>query len=218
MGVIMENRIKKYNVIAAIFIIMSFPILFWALGDTPKRSWLKEAISLLTLLGYFFMLGQFFLTRSNRKVLKVYKMSKIIKIHKIIGYVFVIILLIHPFLIIMPRFFESGIEPAEAFITMISTYNSPGVLLGIIAWCIMLILGITSFFRNKIGLTYKSWRIFHGLLSIAFIILASWHAIDLGRHTNMWMSVYMIIIGGSGIVLLLKTYFSNSLSGGNTNE
>ncbi len=218
MGVIMENTIKKYNIIAAIMAIVIFPILFWALGDAPKRTWLKEAISILTILAYFMMLGQFFLARSNHFMLKAHKMNRVLKLHKFIGYLFVLILLIHPLLIVFPRYFEAGVDPVEAFITILSTYDSIGVLFGIIAWCLMLILGITSLFRNKIGLSYKNWKIFHGLLSIAFIIFASWHAIDLGRHTNIWMSVYMIIIGGIGIILLLSTYFSKSLKEGETND
>ena len=210
----MEKTIKKYNIIAAILMIIGFPILCWVLGDTPKRTWLKEGISILTILAYFLMIGQFFLARSNRNLLKAHQMNKVLKIHKIIGYAFVIILLIHPFLIVFPRYFESGVKPVEAFITIISSYGSIGVLLGIIAWLFMLILGITSLFRNKIGLSYKTWRIFHGSLSIAFIVLASWHAIDLGRHTNIMMSAYMITLGGAGVALLLKTYFFKSLKEG----
>lgn len=207
----MEKSIKKHNVTTAILLMIGIPILCWAFGDTPKRNYLKEGISILTILAYFQMIGQFFLARSNRHLMKVHQMSKVLKVHKIIGYAFVFILLLHPFLIVFPRYFESGVNPVEAFITIISTYGSIGMLLGIIAWILMLILGMTSLFRNKIGLPHKTWRIFHGTLSIAFIILATWHAIDLGRHTNMMLSAYMIILGSIGIALLLKTYFSKTL-------
>jgi len=96
----------------------------------------------------------------------------------------------------------------EALTTLLTTFNSTGVILGIIAWLLILIIGLTSSFRNKLPMKYTSWRLLHGILSIIFIIVASWHAIDLGRHTNVPMSVFIIILSGSGVILLLKTYFS----------
>ena len=206
----MEKRIKKYNIFCAILVFIGIPILIYTLGDTPRRTVLKESISILTILAFFMMLGQFYLARSNRTILKVHKMVRVVKLHKIIGYIFVSILLLHPILIIVPRYYESGIDPKEAFITMLTTLDSIGLMLGIIAWCLMLILGITSIFRNKLGIKYTTWRIFHGILSILFIVFATWHAIDLGRHTDKYMSLFMIIVASVGVLLLLNTYFFKS--------
>lgn len=197
---------KTYNRFAGILFFLALPLLFWALGDTPRRSFLKEIISILTILAYFLMLGQFFLSRGNKKVLKPHKMGKVVNLHKWIGYIFVSILLVHPFLIVVPRFFEAGIAPADAFTTLISTWDSQGLILGMVAWGLMLILGITSIFRNSLGMKYTTWRVFHGLLSIAFISLATWHAMDLGRHTDLPMSIYMGGIAGLGVLLLIRTY------------
>lgn len=133
-------------------------------------------------------------------------MGKVIKVHKIIGYVFVGVLIVHPFLIVVPRFFESGVKPGEAFITIITTFRSTGIILGMIAWCLLLIIGITSYFRNHLGLKHKTWKVLHGILSILFVSLATWHAIDLGRHTDEIMSALMIMLACYGIYLLLKSY------------
>lgn len=207
-GKIMQANLNTYNKLAAILFLLALPLLFWALGDAPRRSFLKEIISILTLLAYFMMLGQFFLSRANNRVLKGHKMWKVLKLHKVIGYIFVSVLLLHPFLIVVPRFFEAGIAPGEAFSTMISTWDSQGIILGMIAWALMLTLGFTSAFRKNLGMKYTTWRVFHGLISIAFIVLASWHAMDLGRHTDQGMSLYMGAIAGLGVLLLLRTYLS----------
>jgi len=45
-------RIKIYNRIAAVLVFIGLPILFWALGDVPKRIVLKEALSILTLVAF----------------------------------------------------------------------------------------------------------------------------------------------------------------------
>lgn len=203
----MESKIKIYNRIAALLIFVGLPILFWTLGDVPKRSNLKEAISLITLVSFSLILMQFYLARSNRKVLKEHKMSRVIKWHRIIGYIFVSVLLFHPFLIVVPRYFESGVAPNEAFIQMLTTFDNPGIILGIIAWCLMLVLGLTSAFRKSLPLSHTTWRIIHGILSVAFLCIASWHVLKLGRHIDLPMALYIIVTAAIGVILLLKTYF-----------
>ena len=206
----MENKIKIYNRIAAVLVFIGLPILFWALGDVPKRIVLKEALSILTLVAFSLMLMQFYLARSNRKILKEHKMSRVVKWHKVVGYIFVPVLLLHPFFIVLPRYFESGIEPKDALQTMLTSFESLGVVLGMIAWVLMLLIGLTSMFRKLLPFSYKTWRIIHGVLSIAFVIVATWHALNLGRHTDNAMSVYILIAAGAGVLLLLKTYFSKT--------
>jgi DMSO/TMAO reductase YedYZ heme-binding membrane subunit len=97
------------------------------------------------------------------------------------------------------------VSPVDAFITMVTTLNL-GVILGIIAWCLMLVLGLTSLIRNKLHMKYKSWRVLHGILAILFAAIAVWHAIDLGRHSSLVMSIVLSLLTAGGIVILLKTY------------
>ncbi|TKG92865.1 FAD/NAD(P)-binding:oxidoreductase [Puteibacter caeruleilacunae] len=204
---IMENKLKTYNRIAAVVAFIGLPIFLWTLSDVPSRTFLKDAISLLTLIAFSCMLMQFYLARSNNKLLKVHRMGSVMKWHKAIGYVFVTVLLFHPLLIVVPRYFEAGIEREEAFVRMITTFDNPGIVLGLIAWCLMLILGLTSMLRKQLPITYKTWRIFHGILSIAFIVCASWHVIMLGRHIDMAMTLFMLTAATIGIFLLLRNYF-----------
>ena len=188
----------------AIMFFISLPILLYATGDFPRRTFLKESISLLTIIGLFLILGQFFLTRSGNSLLLKYNMAKVIKVHKISGYVFLCIFLVHPFLIVLPRYFEAGVEPIDCLSTILSTYTSLGVLNGIIAWCLMFSLLGTALFRQRIPFTYKTWVVVHKWLSIAFIIFACWHAIDLGRHTDGLLSAHIIFLTLCGTLLLLK--------------
>jgi predicted ferric reductase len=202
----MDNRIKTTNRIAAIAVFIALPVLFYTLGDFSRRTLLKEAISLLTILAFFMMLMQFYLSRANNKVLKGHKMGKVVKWHKVLGYVFVSVLLLHPFLIVLPRYFEAGISPIDAFTELISNFNQQGLLLGLTAWILMFIIGLTSMFRNKLPFSYKTWRLIHGYLSIAFILTASLHVMDMGRHINKSMAILITILSISGVLLLLKTY------------
>lgn len=184
------------------------PLLIWVLGSFPQRSTLKESLSVVTILSFSQMIGLFFLSRSNGFAVKELKMSRLIRFHKIIGYSCLIVLFLHPFLLVVPRFFESGIPPGDAFISIITTFTSQGVVLGIIAWCLMLTLGISSLIRKKIPMKYTAWRTFHGILAVLFIASAACHVIDLGRHSNLAMTTFIILSSAGGVLLLLKTMTS----------
>ena len=206
MGVKMRAYIKNNFFRQSVLAFTGMPLLIWTMGNFPQRSLLKESLSVMTILAFCQMIGQFFWTRTNRSAVANFKMRKVIKYHKIIGYTFVTALLVHPVLLVVPRFFESGVAPVDAFITIITTFTNQGVVLGIIAWCLMLALGITSFARKKLPMKYKTWRLFHGILAMLFISIAAWHVIDLGRHSSFVMSILISMLTAGGIMLLLKTY------------
>ncbi|WP_177219148.1 ferric reductase-like transmembrane domain-containing protein [Lutibacter maritimus] len=199
-----QRNIFRLLILALFFIIV--PIVLYNLGDFPKRSFLMDVLSIITILGFSLFLSQFFSTRINQKLVKDIRMVNVLKIHKFIGYLFISILLLHPFFIVVPKFFDNGVSPTDAFLTLITSFNSLGVILGIIAYTSMLILLITAFFRFKIYLKYKTWRYLHGYLTTLFIITATWHVINLGRHGTNPFSIYYILAVVSVIYFLLKTY------------
>ena len=202
MGIEMDTIIKKFNLFVLIIFIVVLPVLLWSRVIISHRALYKVMISIMTILAFFQLLGQFYLNRSN-KLVRYHKMNRVVKFHKIIGYLFIGILTFHPFLIVLPRYLESGILATDAFISMITTFKT-GVVLGIICWVLMMLLGLITLLRNRLDIKYKTWRTVHGVLSVIFMVLATWHAINLGRHTDALMSIYMIVVAGGGIVLYLK--------------
>ena len=205
----MKKRIKNHHEIIVLVVFVALPLLIYLGSGFPKRTLLKEVISGLTVLAFFIMLLQFYLCRSNKIISKICSMSDVMKWHELSGCVFVSILLLHPFLIVLPRYLETNITPKEAFITILNQWNSAGIFLGLIAWGLIFILGISSIFRKRLGLSYKVWRILHGILSIAFIIVASFHVINSGRHINTPMAVLIGFLAIMGISPLLKIYLFN---------
>lgn len=192
--------------LGAVFTVL--PVLFFITGDFVRRDILKDSISIVTILSFFIILGQFYLSKINEGIIKLFKTFKVIKVHKVIGYIFLPILIVHPILIVVPRFFEAGADPVESLITMITTFDNLGIVFGIIAWILMFALGLTSLFRNKLNMSYKNWKLLHGVLSLAFIVLAAWHVVDLGRHMDNSMISLIIIVTALASILLLKTYIS----------
>ena len=206
----MGNKINSYNRLVAIAVFVILPVLLYAFGYFARRSLLKEVISLTTLLAFFVMLLQLYLSRANHPILDGHKMASVVKWHKALGYVFLGILLLHPFLIVLPRYFEAGITPSDAFVELISNFNQQGLLLGLIAWSLMLILVVTSMFRKSLPFSYKTWRVIHGIISILFVGIASFHVIDMGRHINAPMAGLIAVLSIVGIALLLKIYVFKS--------
>ncbi len=202
--------IKKYNYITFVTVFIGLPILLFALGDFPPRVFLKNVISLITLLAFCLILGQFFLSRTNNLTKKIHKYKHVIRVHKAIGYFSITLFMFHPFLIVLPRYFEGGVDPLDAFIKMITAFESFGIILGLISWGLMLLIGLTALFRDRLDVSYKRWRVIHGLLSLVFIIIATWHSVDLGRHSNTSVSLFFIIMATVGSLMLLRLYiFSN---------
>ena len=203
----MENNIKLKYTLYSIFIFIAIPLLLLFLKELPERTLLKESISVLVIVAFFLTIGQFYLNRANKVFVRIYKMIKIIKLHKIIGYTVITIFFIHPFLIVLPRFFEAGVSPSHAFWLMITDFQSLGIIFGLIAWSVMIALLLTSFYKDKLNMTYTSWRVLHIVLSIFFILAALWHVIDLGRHSNEIMIFFIFLLIFIATFFLTKLYF-----------
>jgi len=202
----MSINIKFLYLFLASLVFIALPIIFFFLGEFPQRTILKNSLSIITIIAFFVIIGQFYLSKINEEITKVFKTFKVKKVHKTVGYLFLPILIIHPFLIVVPRFFEVGPSPIESFIKMITSFDSLGIILGLTAWVLMFILGFTSVFKDNLNMTYKNWKILHGVLSLGFIILASWHTIDMGRHMSNWMIALIVILTAIASILLSKTY------------
>ena len=134
------------------------PFLVLALGEMPSRPLLKEVLSFLTLMAFFQLLGLIFCSRVIAWAAVGMTMSQRIKIHKMIGYTCVTLMLFHPLFLVIPRAFEAGVTPGDAFIILTTTLNR-GVVLGMVAWGLLAILGLTSLVRKALPMTYRIWRI-----------------------------------------------------------
>ena len=141
-----------------------------------------------------------------------FKASQVQRVHKAIAYSAVGVILAHPFLIVLPRYFEASVRPWDAFVTMLTTFTSLGIWLGLTAWLLLLVLAVTAFSRGRLiprfTTQYRGWRYFHGALAVSFTILALWHSIALGRHTDLAMSVFFVTLALLGFALLARLYWA----------
>ena len=53
---------------------------------------------------------------------------------------------------------------------------------------------------------FQNWRHMHGALSLAFLKLALWHIVSVGRHSNTTMSAFWIIVCGISAMPLISSW------------
>lgn len=186
------------------------PLYFYAISDAPFRSVLKDALSIATMIAFALMLGQFFLSRSNKTLLEIFKPPQVQKVHKFIAYGAIAVILLHPVMIVFPRYFEGGVEPWTAFVEMLSNFTNPGLLAGMVAWVALVVLGVTAYFRTPIlkrmKKKYRGWRAFHALLVLLFILPATYHVLALGRHVGWGLGIYLVAVLVIGLIQLARIY------------
>lgn len=189
----MNTKNENTSFLKAFLVVVGVPVIAILLGDFQKRTLLKDFLSLLTIVSFCLLAGQFYWCIRNRSVFDGKQIRTVGSIHNTVGYLVVCILFFHPLFLVLPRFFEDGMTPVEAFSRIVTTFSSSGIVLGLVSWGAMVILWLTSLFRKKLPIQYKTWRTVHGILSSLFLITATMHAVDLGRHFNTFLtSVFTI--------------------------
>ncbi|MCP5538245.1 MAG: ferric reductase-like transmembrane domain-containing protein [Akkermansiaceae bacterium] len=207
----MNHVIRSYSSLIMGVFFLVIPAALVVFGPTPARgSWLKDFLSILTILGFSMMLGQMYLTRIKSAFTRGMKLPRVVRLHKAIGYLLVSVILLHPAFIVLPRYLEAGARPIDSLITMVTEFDNMGIVLGLAAYALMILLGITAVFRTKMPISYRQWRVLHGILSILFIAFGTWHAVDMGRHMDRVLSIYFITLATIGCLLVLQLYLFNN--------
>ena len=209
----MAEYIKNNLKLQLLAVFIGLPLAIWTVGSFPQRTVLKESLSVITILAFSLMIGLLYLTRENRSAVQKASFRKVIALHKVVGYAAVPVLLLHPLFLVLPRFFEAGVAPGEALYTIITTVTSPGVILGLTAWSLLLTLGITSLLRKNLPLSYQTWRAVHYVLALLGMLSAIFHVINLGRHTDLIMTGFIVILSAGGIYQTTKKTFSRETQG-----
>jgi predicted ferric reductase len=77
------------------------------------------------------------------------------------------------------------------------------IRLGTLAAILAVVLVITSILRRRLGMRYEVWRILHGVLAMAIIVLAAIHVTGAGRFAQ---GLPMRIVGGLLLLVLVGIF------------
>lgn len=189
-------------------------LIIWSFLTFPDRSIEIRALSALTILAFFLLLGQFLCTRRALNTSSSQTLCNLFKLHISIGYIALVVIVLHPLFLVYPKFGGEALAPGDALFTIFTNFSNPGIASGVIAWIALLLIGISSFFRKLLGLQYRAWKLLHIILASLFTVASVYHVTHLGRHANLLMTCFII----SYAIYCCYAYFRQSNATPNKNK
>jgi predicted ferric reductase len=128
------------------------------------------------------------------------------RIHRRAGELIALYFFLHPFLIVLPRVW---IAPQLVLNDFWLTVTGPDAVTGVYAWALMGVWVLMAVYKDKLPLTYEAWRFSHGIGLIGIAILATHHAVTVGRHGRYepWFDVMWIVFCAVAVGTVAFTYF-----------
>jgi predicted ferric reductase len=126
-------------------------------------------------------------------------------LHKKIGQWLGIIFLLHPILILGPRFmvsFDDGIY------SLMTTIKAPQMLTGIIAWVVLIVWVLVAVFKKRLNMRYEVWRFLHMLGFVFIAIMATLHITTVGSHGQFenWFNWLWWVLCTLSVSIVLYNY------------
>ena len=171
-----------------------------------QRGLFETLISALSIAGFTALLAQYALSGRLQSVTQYAGIDNGMRIHRKAGEFIALFFFLHPFLIVLPRFW---IAPQLAVDDLWLMFTSSESATGVYAWALMGFWVLFAIVRDKLPITYEAWRISHGIGLVAVAILATWHAVTVGRHGvyQPWFDYMWIAMCTLAVSTLVYTYF-----------
>lgn len=152
-----------------------YPILWLAAVHVPgKPSFREEIASVLGFLALSMMAMQFLLTARFKWLAPPFGTDLVYAFHRHVTAAMLLFAVLHPVVLLGP-------DPA-ALAPWLLPWTLPfSMAAGVLSLYALLLVAVTSWGRRRLRLPYEGWRVFHGLASLAAVLLGLWHALGAGR-------------------------------------
>jgi predicted ferric reductase len=183
------------------------PLFFMIVGDPPPaRGFWMEFSAALGFVGLSMLGLQFVTTARFHPISAPYGLDLVLKFHKQISYVAFAFLLIHPIILTV-------ITPlGSALVEMDPTAVEADGVTGVLALGLVVAIIATSVWRERFRLDYERWRILHGLLGLAILVMSVSH-ISLANYyvegpirLGIWLVMSVVLIGMYANVRLVRPW------------
>lgn len=195
-------------VVYSLFIVLPY---LWSLTqDLAYRGVYVTAITIANLAGLAALLAQSLLSGRIEAVTRRAGIDNGMRLHRQVGELVAVYFFLHPFLIVLPRYLIAPQRATEDIWVALTAAESAT---GLYAWALMGVWVLMAKYRDRLGLGYEAWRISHGLGLVAVAILATHHAVTVGRHGRYepWFDVMWILLCAAAIAATCFTYFVRPL-------
>ncbi len=187
------------------------PFIWSTTQGLENRGIYEMTLTVLNISLFSALLAQYFLAGRIEAVTRVTGIDNGMQLHRKAGEYIALYFFLHPFLIILPRFFLS---PQRAKGDVWDTFIAGEASTGVYAWAVMGVWVLMAMYKDKMKISYEAWRISHGLGFIAVALLSTHHAISVGRHGRydplfdlMWIVLCALAVG-----TVLYTYIIRPLN------
>ena len=183
--------------IALYLAITLLPLLVLILHAPPEaRDFWTEFSVALGFIGLAMIALQFALTARINRIESSYGIDIILQFHRYISLVAFTLIIIHPLIL-----FINEPETLELLNVFQAPWRARFAVTGTVA---LIILVITSIWRQRLGIPYEEWRIAHGILAVSAVGFGIAHAIGVGYYLNFfWKVVLWSAVGALALLLLI---------------
>jgi predicted ferric reductase len=161
------------------------------------RGWWVEFSVALGFIGLAMLALQFALTARINRIEASYGVDIILQFHRYISLVAVGFMLLHPLIL-----FVNDPETLALLNFFEAPWRARAAVLGTLA---LLALVITSIWRKRLKIPYETWRILHGILAVAALILGLAHALGVANYLSLFWKI-VLWSGLAAIALWLLVY------------
>ncbi len=193
------------------YLVVTFaPLVLAWLQDLPARPVQDELATGLGMVVFSILLCEFVLSGRFKVISARMGMDVTMRVHQLAARAALLFVLIHPFLYAMPMLNHPRPWDGSGQLTLGLDVTS--ALTGIAGWVLLLIIVLTSIWRDQLTFRYETWRLLHGVGAVVTAVAITHHTLASGRYSadpllaGFWLVLLAVALGS-----LVKTYLLTPL-------
>ena len=190
---------KNGRFVMAYLVLMALPFVATYALDMQEKAAYAAFLSLFNTLAIMVFYIQFPLVGRLKHIAPFANINWSMALHRKTGQWLGMVFLLHPVLILAPRFLMSFDEGLDSLMTTIA---APQMLTGDIAWVAMMVWVLLAVFRRRLKMSYEVFRLTHMLGFVLIAVLSTLHITSVGSHgqfesqfNGLWWVLCMLSVG-----------------------
>jgi predicted ferric reductase len=183
------------------------PLALAALQMRFSRGWSADFSSGIAMAGLALLLAQFFTSGRFERTTGRVGIDLMIRAHQLAARLILLLLLLHPA-------FAAGLGSrplTDAGTTLAGMLGSPALWTGVVAWVLLVVQIATAIWRDRLPVSYETWRIAHGLGSLTVAALGVQHALTAGVYTDrvlvaFWLALLLAAMAALAVVYVVTPF------------
>jgi predicted ferric reductase len=194
-----------------LYLIVTFaPLVFAWLQGLPARPVQDELATGLGMVAFSILLSEFVLSGRFKVISARMGMDVTMRVHQLAARAALLFVLVHPFLYATPLLNHPRPWDGTGQLTLGLDVNT--ALTGITGWVLVLIIVLTSIWRDQLPFRYETWRLLHGIGAVVTAVAVTHHTLAAGRYSaDPLLAGFWIVLLAVALVSLVNTYLLTPL-------